>query len=92
MISDSNNISEQIIINKINDLLGNYGKTIDLNNYSNQRKGVDSDMLDLIKDMNSNVVDVVIIMGDANPAFDLPDSSDFASGLKKVGLSCTLLN
>jgi len=90
VISDSNNISEQIIINKINDLLGNYGKTIDLNNYSNQRKGVDSDMLDLIKDMNSNVVDVVIIMGDANPAFDLPDSSDFASGLKKVGLSVSL--
>ena len=90
MISDSNNISEQIIINKINDLLGNYGKTIDLNNYSNQRKGVDSDIVDLIKDMNSNLVDVVIIMGDANPAFDLPESADFASGLKKVGLSVSL--
>ena len=90
VISDSNNISEQIIINKINDMLGNYGRTIDLNNYSNQRKGIDSEVVNLIKDMNSGLVDAVIILGDSNPAFDLPDSAEFSAGLKKVPLSVSL--
>ena len=90
ILSDSNNIAEQIIINKINDLLGNYGQTIDLNNYSNQRKGIDNDMVDLIKDMKGGSVGVVIILGDANPVFDLPEGKDFAAGLKKAGLSVSL--
>jgi len=90
VLSDSNNIAEQIIINRINDLLGNYGRTIDLNNYSNQRKGIDSDMVNLIREMNAGTVSAVIIMGDANPAFDLPDSADFVTGLKKSGLSVSL--
>lgn len=55
VLSDSNNVAEQVIINKINDLLGNYGKSIDLNNYSNQRKGIDSDMVTLMNDMKSGL-------------------------------------
>lgn len=90
VLSDSNNIAEQIIINKINDLLGNYGQTIDLNNYSNQRKGIDSDMVKLINEMKSGSVNTLIILGEANPVYDLPDGNEFAAGLKKVGLSVSL--
>ena len=90
VLSDSNNVAEQVIINKINDLLGNYGKSIDLNNYSNQRKGIDSEMVTLMNDMKSGSVSTLIVVGDANPVFELPDGSDFASAMKKVGLTVSL--
>ena len=41
VVSASNNKNEQILVNKINDLLGNYGQTIDFANASNQRQGID---------------------------------------------------
>jgi molybdopterin-containing oxidoreductase family iron-sulfur binding subunit len=93
VLSDSNNVAEQIIINKINELLGNYGRTIDLNNFSNQRKGVDTDMVTLISSMKSGAVDIAIVLGDANPAFDLPDAKAFADAFSKVKtrVTCALI-
>lgn len=92
VISDSNNVAEQLLVNKINDLLGNYGKTIDLTNHSLQRQGIDKDMLSLMSDMSAGNVDMVIVLGEANPAYDLPESKQFADAFKKVKVrvSCTI--
>lgn len=85
VVSGSNNKGEQILVNAINNLLGNYGKTIDFANASNQRQGIDADVQTLVKDMNAGRVDALIVLG-ANPAFDLPNAAEFAAGAAKVGL------
>ncbi len=83
VVSGSNDTNVQIVVNKINELLENYGKTIDFTNYSNQRQGDDKAVQTLIKDMKAGSVDVVII-NDANPVYDAPNATGFADGLKKV--------
>jgi molybdopterin-containing oxidoreductase family iron-sulfur binding subunit len=67
VVSNSNDKNVQIVVNKINDLLGSYGSTISFANASLQRQGVDTEMQDLIKEMNGGGVDVAIVYG-ANPA------------------------
>jgi molybdopterin-containing oxidoreductase family iron-sulfur binding subunit len=83
VISDSNDKYVQVVVNKINDLLGNYGNTINFKNYSNQRQGDDKLVKKLTDDMNAGRVDVVII-NDANPIYDAPNASEFAKAIKKV--------
>jgi MoCo/4Fe-4S cofactor protein with predicted Tat translocation signal len=83
VISGSNDANVQIVVNKINQLLSNYGRTIDFTNYSNQRQGDDKAIQTLVSDMNAGKIDAVII-NDANPVYDLPNADKFAAGLKKV--------
>ncbi len=85
VVSGSNNVGEQILINKINDLLGSYGRTMSFANASMQRKGTDAAIQGLIREMNNGGVDVVFVMGGANPAFDLPNAAAFQEAFAKVG-------
>lgn len=86
VVSGSNNTGEQVLINAINDLLGSYGNTITFENASLQRQGMDSSVRSLVKAMNSGSVNAIFVMDGANPAYDLPDSQAFVTGLAKVGL------
>ena len=72
VVSASNNIDEQKVINKINEALANYGSTIDLANPSLQRQGNEQDLAKLISDLEAGSVDVVIVFDNANPAYDYP--------------------
>ena len=86
VVSGSNNKGEQILVNAINNLLGSYGATIDFANPSYQRQGDDADVQALVREMNGGGVDALIVLGNANPAFDLPNAAQFAEGAAKVGL------
>ena len=86
VVSGSNNLGEQVLINAINDMLGSYGSTIDFTNASLQRQGRDKDIQNLIKDMNAGRVDVLLVMDGANPAYDVPNAGQFREGCSKVGL------
>ena len=83
VVSGSNNIMEQVIINKINDLLGNINKTIDFGTINNLRQGDERDMARLIGEMNAGQVQVAIVWG-ANPAFELPNAQQFKDAFAKV--------
>ncbi len=89
VVSGSNNTAEQILINGINQLLGNYGHTIDLTVTSNQRQGIDKDYYQLIDDMKAGRVNALIVM-DANPAFTRPRAKAFLDGMKKVKFKVAL--
>src|SRR5690606_3095586 len=52
VVSGSNNVGEQILVNKMNDLLGSYGATIEFAEASLQRQGIDRDIQNLITEMN----------------------------------------
>jgi MoCo/4Fe-4S cofactor protein with predicted Tat translocation signal len=84
IVSNSNNTAEQILVNHINHMLGNYGKSIDLSNVSMQKQGVDKDVLNLMQQMESGAVDAIFVVGDANPVFDLPEGSKFKDAMAKV--------
>lgn len=90
VLSSSNNVAEQIMINKINESLGSLNTVITFGNYSNQRQGDDKAFSNLVNEMNSGAVGTVIVMG-ANPAYDRPDADKFAAAFAKVGtrISCT---
>jgi MoCo/4Fe-4S cofactor protein with predicted Tat translocation signal len=86
VVSGSNNQGEQVLVNGINNLLGNYGGTIDFANASNQRQGDDKSVRQLVKDMKSGAVDAVLVWDGANPAYELPEAADFAAAMKNVKL------
>ncbi len=85
VISGSNDINIQITVNAINELLGNYGTTIDLEHPVNFRKGNDAEMAQLIEDISAGKVDAVIFYN-CNPVYDHPQGILLQTELAKVGL------
>ena len=51
VVSGSNDVNVQIIVNAINNAIGAYGKTIDWTVTSNYRQGIDKDLVDLVAQM-----------------------------------------
>lgn len=89
VVCGSNNVMEQIFVNKINDLLGNINATVDFSMISNQRQGDERAMMRLIEEMNSGAVNVAIVWG-ANPAYELPNADKFKAAFAKVGTRISL--
>jgi molybdopterin-containing oxidoreductase family iron-sulfur binding subunit len=86
VVSGSNDVNVQVIVNAINNLVGSYGKTIDWSVSLNYRKGVDKDMKELVDNMDAGQVGAIFIYG-ANPAYDYYDADRFKSAMKKIKLS-----
>ena len=86
VVSNSNDPAVQTIVNAINNLLGNYGSTLDLANPLNLKAGVDSEMTQLVADMNAGKVGALLIHG-VNPSYSYAKAADFNAGLSKVGLT-----
>lgn len=89
VVSGSNNYAEQLIVNKINELLGNLNNTIDFNNVNLTRQGDDRSVAKLIEEMNGGQVSTVIIW-DANPAWELPTATAFKAAFAKVATRISL--
>ncbi len=86
LVCGSNNIADQSLVCAINHLLGNDGKTVDLENYSLQRQGDESKVNALMNAMNSSQIDALIVFG-ANPVYELPFGAAFGEAIAKVGLT-----
>jgi molybdopterin-containing oxidoreductase family iron-sulfur binding subunit len=86
LVSGSNNKSVQVLVNKINHHLGNYGTTIDHVNTLNTYNGDDLGVEKLIKEVSSGKVDALLIYG-SNPVYSLPNGAAFAEALGKVKLT-----
>ena len=85
VVSGSNDIATQSIVNSINTLLGSYGTTIDINNPSYQYRGNDADFVAFVAEMQRGEVDAVFFL-DSNPAYSSVIAKDFTEGLNKVKL------
>ncbi|TZF85537.1 4Fe-4S dicluster domain-containing protein (plasmid) [Pedobacter sp. BS3] len=85
VVSGSNDVSIQILVNAINAALGSYGATIDLDNPSYQYAGNDAEFAEFINEMSRGEVGAVFFL-DTNPAYDYFDSKAFTEALKKVDL------
>jgi molybdopterin-containing oxidoreductase family iron-sulfur binding subunit len=89
VLSGTNNVEIQIIVNGINTLLGNYTDCIDLNRNLNIASGIDSRAEELVSDLNAGKVKA-LFMYNVNPAYDYPDSEKFLSGLKRTELTVNM--
>ncbi len=86
VICGSNDAKIQSIVVAINNLLGSYGSTIDVNKSLNIRKGNDQQFDAFVKALNGGQVAGVIFIN-CNPVYDHPQGGQIASGLSKVKLS-----
>jgi molybdopterin-containing oxidoreductase family iron-sulfur binding subunit len=76
-----NDIQAQVVVNYINHLLGNYGRTIDIERPSRQRQGDDRATANLLGEIKSGQVAALFIDG-VNPVAELPE----APALDRVSL------
>lgn len=86
VVSGSNDPNVQIVVNALNNLLGSYGTTIDLNTPVNYRQGNDLQMNAFIDDAKAGRVGAVLFFG-ANPVYDHPRGAELAEALPKLALS-----
>ncbi|MBN8836794.1 MAG: TAT-variant-translocated molybdopterin oxidoreductase [Sphingobacteriia bacterium] len=82
VVSGSNDVNIQIVVNAINEALQSNGKTIDWSaTYTYQ--GVDADFAKLVEEMNAGNVPALFVYG-TNPAYSWFAADKFIAGLKKV--------
>lgn len=86
VVSNSNDAGVQTVVNAINNLLGNYGSTLNMANPLYIKGGVDADMDQLVADMKGGKVGALLIHG-VNPSYSYAKAADFNAGLAKVGLT-----
>jgi MoCo/4Fe-4S cofactor protein with predicted Tat translocation signal len=86
VVSGSNDVNVQTIINAINNAIGAYGKTIDWSVPVNYRQGIDKDIRELVDQMDVGQVGALLIHN-ANPAYNYYDAERFRSAIRKVRLT-----
>jgi MoCo/4Fe-4S cofactor protein with predicted Tat translocation signal len=90
VVCDSNNTSVQLLVNKLNSVLGAYNTTINVSDPIYLHRSEDTRMNAFVKNVISGKgPDAVIFMG-VNPVYSLPNGADFAKGLEKLQLSISL--
>ena len=84
VVSGINDEGIQTLINGINKMLDNYGKTVDVENHLNLKQSNDQDFADLVSEMASGKVSVLLTYN-CNPVYTSPASLKFAEAYTKVG-------
>ena len=83
VVSGLNDVGIQTLVNGINQMLENYGKSVDVENYLNLKQGNDFEFATLVSEMASGKVDVLITYN-CNPVYTAPASLKFTEAYKKV--------
>jgi Fe-S-cluster-containing dehydrogenase component/anaerobic selenocysteine-containing dehydrogenase len=86
VVTGANDTAIQRVVLALNQLLGNVGKTLDVDRPSLQRQGDDAAMAELVADMQGGNVHTLILHG-VNPAYDYLDGDKFKTALSRVPLS-----
>jgi len=86
VVSGSNDKNVQIVVNAINNLLGNYGTTILPNAPVNFRQGNDEEMNAFIAEAKEGKIDGVIFYN-CNPVYDHPKGDVLGGALKNISLT-----
>ncbi len=89
VVCGSNNVNDQLVVNAINNMLGNYGNTLSIAKHSNLRQGNDEEVAEVLREMNAGEVGAVIFYN-SNPVYTYPDSVAFAAALAKVPVKISL--
>ncbi|MBR9999732.1 MAG: TAT-variant-translocated molybdopterin oxidoreductase [Cyclobacteriaceae bacterium] len=85
VVSGSNDPAIQELVNGINSMLGNYGKTIDLLTPLNMWRGKDEEMDEFIQEATAGRIQAVIFYN-ANPVYNHPRGEALSQALEGVEL------
>lgn len=86
VVSGSNDPNVQIVINAINELLGNNGATVDFANPVFFRRGNDERMNQFVTELKSGQVGGVVFYN-CNPVYDHARGAEIAEGIAKAKVS-----
>ncbi len=75
VISGSQDVCEQVLVNYVNHVLGNYGNTVDLEHPSQQAQGDDAQLAALLDELKRGEVKALLVYG-CNPAYELPGMAE----------------
>ena len=75
----------QTLVNGINKMLDNYGKTVDVEMHYNLKQGDDKEFIDLVADLNAGKVGVLMTYN-CNPVYTAPASLKFEAAYKKAAV------
>jgi MoCo/4Fe-4S cofactor protein with predicted Tat translocation signal len=89
VVSGSNDVNVQLLVNAINSMLDNYGSTIDMATTANYRQGSDARMAELVSEIKGGKVDAIIFY-DCNPVYDHPKGAELAESISKIGLKIAI--
>lgn len=84
VVSGSNNKAIQILTNKLNEVLGAYTKTINVNNPVNLFRSQDAKVQQFVSDAIAGKASDVVIFLDANPVYSLPNGEEFGKAISKI--------
>ena len=88
VVSGSPDLAVQTAVNLVNELLGNYGKTLDLDahfTFESDQAGVTA----LLEALQAGNVQGLVLW-DVNPAYGNPNAAKWAAGIQKVPFSVAL--
>lgn len=86
VVCGCNDVNIQLVVNAINESLGNYGSTISFDHANMQRQGTDGDIKAFAADIKGGQAGIAMIY-DCNPVYDSPMGADIAASLQKLPLS-----
>ena len=86
VVAGSNDPNVQMLVNKINYKLENYGNTIDTNNTINLFNANDEEVETFHNELINGELDGVLFYG-VNPVYSLPNSDKTSNAIKKLELS-----
>jgi anaerobic selenocysteine-containing dehydrogenase/NAD-dependent dihydropyrimidine dehydrogenase PreA subunit len=89
VVSGSNDVHVQVVINAINDILQNIGRTIDLKSPVYFRQGNDEEMQAFVEDLAAGSIDGVVFMN-CNPVYDHYHGAKVEAALSEVNLKVSL--
>ena len=91
VLCGSQDESAQTVCNLLNELLGAYGKTIDIERPSLQRQGRSSQLAELVEEIRGGKISALFI-ADVNPVYDLPGGAALAEAIRKIPLVVSFAN
>ena len=80
-----NDEGSQTLVNGINKMLDNYGKTVDVDMHYNLKQADDKEFLDLVADLNAGKVNTLMTYN-CNPVYTAPASLKFEAAYAKAKL------
>jgi MoCo/4Fe-4S cofactor protein with predicted Tat translocation signal len=86
VVSGSNDVNVQMIVNAINEIIGANGTTLNWATPLQTRQGIDGDFETLVADLSAGKVGALFVFG-VNPVYSYYAADKFKSGLQKLKVS-----
>ena len=89
LLCDHQDVSVQMLVNFINQTLGNYGSTVDIDRPSRQKQGDDTEVIALFNELKGGTVSVLITAG-VDLLHNLPGDDALTDSIDEVSLTISL--